>query len=262
MMVLLCSSLFLLSMRQWPHDPYLPVIVQTPVPGNSFCCNSQSWAEIGWLATSLHSLSDIIEDIIMADIKLTYFDLRAKGEAARLLLAYSGLGWVTTSFYLGFTVTIMSGTGGRTTELCCRLMTPLCGAPWSPACPGVSCPASPSRWKYHDIRIDKLVSISSIFRVIRSASLWPSAASWRGRRALAGETAWKSPWWTRSLTSSRTPSRPMWEPKSRFFLKLSFQYKAWYSPNRREELVKLTGQTFPTTLVCDTQFKLDKFVTI
>ena len=34
-----------------------------------------------------HSLSDII----MADIKFTYFDLRVKGEAARLLLAYSGL---------------------------------------------------------------------------------------------------------------------------------------------------------------------------
>ena len=26
----------------------------------------------------------------MADIKFTYFDLRVKGEAARLLLAYSG----------------------------------------------------------------------------------------------------------------------------------------------------------------------------
>merc|ERR1711983_629624 len=40
-----------------------------------------------------HSLSDIIEDIIMAEIKFTYFDLRVKGEAARLLLAYSGLEW-------------------------------------------------------------------------------------------------------------------------------------------------------------------------
>ena len=30
----------------------------------------------------------------MADIKYTYFDLRVKGEPARLLLAYSGLKWV------------------------------------------------------------------------------------------------------------------------------------------------------------------------
>ena len=37
--------------------------------------------------------------------------------------------------------------------------------------------------------------------------------------------------------------------------KTLFQYKAWYSPNRREELVKLTGQTFPTTLVCDQKAK-------
>ena len=41
-----------------------------------------------------------------------------------------------------------------------------------------------------------------------------------------------------------------------YFSFFSFQYKAWYSPNRREELVKLTGQTFQTTLVCDTQVKL------
>ena len=36
-------------------------------------------------------------------------------------------------------------------------------------------------------------------------------------------------------------------------LTIFFQYKAWYSPNRREELVKLTGQTFPTVLVCDSK---------
>ena len=32
---------------------------------------------------------------------------------------------------------------------------------------------------------------------------------------------------------------------------LFFQYKAFYLPNRREQLVNLTGQTFPTTLVRD-----------
>ena len=32
---------------------------------------------------------------------------------------------------------------------------------------------------------------------------------------------------------------------------LFFQYKAFYLPNRREKLVNLTGQTFPTTLVWD-----------
>ena len=37
--------------------------------------------------------------------------------------------------------------------------------------------------------------------------------------------------------------------------KALFQYNAWYSPNRREELVKLTGQKFPTTLVWNKQVK-------
>ena len=48
-----------------------------------------------WLGSNNHrKLQHSLCDIIMADIKFTYFDLRVKGEAARLLLAYSGLEWV------------------------------------------------------------------------------------------------------------------------------------------------------------------------
>ena len=32
-----------------------------------------------------------VTSLAMADIKFTYFDLRVKGEAARILLAYGGL---------------------------------------------------------------------------------------------------------------------------------------------------------------------------
>ena len=38
-----------------------------------------------------HTCQNIVNSLAMADTKFTYFDLRVKGEAARILLAYGGL---------------------------------------------------------------------------------------------------------------------------------------------------------------------------
>ena len=45
------------------------------------------------LSGESHTCQNIVTvtSLAMADIKFTYFDLRVKGEAARILLAYGGL---------------------------------------------------------------------------------------------------------------------------------------------------------------------------
>jgi len=141
-------------------------------------------------------LSDIIEDIIMADIKFTYFDLRVKGEAARLLLAYSGLEWEDDRVVL----------------------------PWDDATVWSSMkPSMPwGQLPCLTYKGEKICQSMAICRfVAREAGIG-------GRNSL--EIAMVD------------------EIVDVIQDAIEANYKAWYSPNRREELVKLTGQTFPTTL--------------
>jgi len=132
----------------------------------------------------------------MADIKFTYFDLRVKGEAARLLLAYSGLEWEDDRVVL----------------------------PWDDATVWSSMkPSMPwGQLPCLTYKGEKICQSMAICRfVAREAGI-------SGRNSL--EIAMVD------------------EIVDVIQDAIEANYKAWYSPNRREELVKLTGQTFPTTL--------------
>jgi len=133
----------------------------------------------------------------MADIKFTYFDLRVKGEAARLLLAYSGLEWEDDRVVL----------------------------PWDDATVWSSMkPSMPwGQLPCLTYKGEKICQSMAICRfVAREAGIG-------GRNSL--EIAMVD------------------EIVDVIQDAIEANYKAWYSPNRREELVKLTGQTFPTTLI-------------
>jgi len=132
----------------------------------------------------------------MADIKFTYFDLRVKGEAARLLLAYSGLEWEDDRVALPWDdATVWSA--------------------MKPTMPWGQLPCL----TYKGEKICQSMAICRF--VAREANI-------TGRNSL--EAAMVD-----EIVDVVQDA-------------IEANYKAWYSPNRREELVKLTGQTFPTTL--------------
>merc|ERR1711971_1318929 len=120
----------------------------------------------------------------------TYFDLRVKGEAARLLLAYSGLEWEDDRVVLPWDDATV----------------------WSSMKPSMPWGQLPCL-TYKGEKICRFVA--------REAGIG-------GRNSL--EIAMVD------------------EIVDVIQDAIEANYKAWYSPNRREELVKLTGQTFPTTL--------------
>jgi len=132
----------------------------------------------------------------MADIKFTYFDLRVKGEAARLLLAYSGLEWEDD-----------------------RVVLPWDDARvWSAMKPTMPWGQIPCL-TYKGERICQSMAICRF--VAREAGI-------------AGRSSLEAAMVDEIVDVIQDA--------------VEANYKAWYASNRREELVKLTGQTFPTTL--------------
>jgi len=132
----------------------------------------------------------------MADIKFTYFDLRVKGEAARLLLAYSGLEWEDDRVVLPWDdATVWSA--------------------MKPSMPWGQLPCLTYKG-------DKICQSMSICRFLAREA------------GIAGRNSLEAAMVDEIVDVIQDA--------------IEANYNAWYSPNRREELVKLTGQKFPTTL--------------
>merc|ERR1711982_283411 len=106
----------------------------------------------------------------MPNVKLTYFNLKARGEPCRLLLAYGGIKYEDERI----------------------------PPPWDPTSTWASLkPTTP----FGQLQC-------STGMVWRSVSPWPLPGSSPGKSALPGTTAWSRPGWMRWLTSSRTSSTP------------------------------------------------------
>merc|ERR1712223_1033627 len=134
--------------------------------------------------------------LAMADTKFTYFDLRVKGEAARILLAYGGLPYVDD-----------------------RVVAPWTDpAPWTALKPTMPLGQMPQL----TYKGEKICQSMTICRFLAREI------------GIAGRN---------SLEMAQVD-----EIVDVIQDAVDATYKAWNAANRREELVKLTTQTFPTVL--------------
>jgi len=141
----------------------------------------------------------------MADIKFTYFDLRVKGEAARLLLAYSGFKWEDDRVVL----------------------------PWDDF---------------------------EVWKKMKPTMPWGQlpCLTWNGERLCQSMTICR--FLAREMGIAGRNSLEMAQVDEIVDViqdAIEANYKAWYAKNRREELVTLTGKTFPTAL-CQLEKKLSE----